>query len=202
MYAIRSYYGLVVNTVKAFFNDIDPASINESSVKGALYRANEFIWNESCANANRNGMGSTATVAVFSGNYAYIGQVGDSRAYLLRDSVLSQITKDHSYVQLLIDRGFITKDDATRHPQKNIITRAVGTECDIEVDTFVVELKENDVILLCSDGLNNAVPDNDIARLLSDDLSLAADRLIQASLDNGGTDNISVIIAVVNGGAQ
>jgi protein phosphatase len=128
--------------------------------------------------------------------------VGDSRAYLFRDGALSQITKDHSYVQLLIDRGFISKEDAARHPQKNIITRAVGTECDVEVDTFIVKLKEKDVILLCSDGLNNAVCDDEIAKLLSEDLSVAAERLIQAALDNGGTDNISVIIGVLDGGAQ
>jgi protein phosphatase len=105
-------------------------------------------------------------------------------------------------VQLLIDRGFISKEDAARHPQKNIITRAVGTECDVEVDTFIVKLKEKDVILLCSDGLNNAVCDDEIAKLLSEDLSVAAERLIQAALDNGGTDNISVIIGVLDGGAQ
>lgn len=193
---------LVVNTVKAFLSDIDPASVNQDNVRDALCHANTLIWNESCANANRNGMGSTATVAVFADNRAYIGQVGDSRAYLYRDGVVSQITKDHSYVQLLIDRGFITKDDAARHPQKNIITRAVGTESDVEVDTFVVELKENDIILLCSDGLNNAVSDDEIAKLLSADLSLASENLIQAALDNGGTDNISVIIALFDGGAQ
>jgi len=193
---------LVVNTVKAFLNDIDPACINEGSVRDALCHANTLIWNESCANKNRNGMGSTATVAVFAGSCVYIGQVGDSRAYLLRNGALTQITKDHSYVQLLIDRGFITQDDAARHPQRNIITRAVGTECDVEVDTFIVELNEKDVILLCSDGLNNAVSDEDIAKLLSDDLSVAPERLIQAALDNGGTDNISVIIAALDGGAQ
>jgi protein phosphatase len=193
---------LVVNTVSAFLNDIEPAAINEESVRDALCHANTLIWNESCANSNRNGMGSTATVAVFVDSCVYIGQVGDSRAYLYRDGAISQITKDHSYVQLLIDRGFISKEDATRHPQKNIITRAVGTECDVEVDTFIVELKGKDVILLCSDGLNNTVPDDEIAKLLSGDLTLAAERLIQAALDNGGTDNISVIIAVLDGGAQ
>ena len=193
---------LVVNTVKSFLDDIEPASINEDSIRDALCHANTLIWNESCANANRNGMGSTATVAVFVDDVAFIGQVGDSRAYLYRDGVISQITKDHSYVQMLIDRGFIAKEDAERHPQKNIITRAVGTECDVEVDTFIVELKENDMILLCSDGLNNAVSDDEIAMLLSGDLSVAAERLIQAALGNGGTDNISVIIAAFNGGAQ
>lgn len=193
---------LVVNTVKAFLYDIEPASFSEGSVRDALCHANTLIWNESCTNANRSGMGSTATVAVFVDSGVYIGQVGDSRAYLYRDGNLSQITKDHSYVQLLIDRGFITQEDAARHPQKNIITRAMGTEPDVEVDTFVVELKENDIILLCSDGLNNAVSDDEIAKLLSSDLSLASENLIQAALDNGGTDNISVIIALFDGGAQ
>ncbi len=193
---------LVVNTVKAFFDNFEPDLITDEIVKEALDEANTLIWNESCANANRNGMGSTATVAVFVDNIVCIGQVGDSRAYLYRAGALSQITKDHSYVQLLIDRGFITKQDAARHPQKNIITRAVGTESTVEVDTFIVEIEENDVIMLCSDGLNNAVSDDEIKKLLSGDITVAAEKLIQAALDNGGTDNISVIIAVVDGGVQ
>lgn len=191
---------LVVNTVKAFLSELDPASVTEDSVKDALNDANTLIWNESRANANRKGMGSTATVAAFDGSRAYIGQVGDSRAYLYRNGLLSQITTDHSYVQVLIDKGLIKKEEAVNHPQKNIITRAVGSERHVEVDTFAVNLQLGDVLLLCSDGLSNAVLDEQISEILSKDLSAAAERLIQAALDNGGTDNVSAVIIAFPGG--
>ncbi len=193
---------LIVSTVCTYFCDMDAASVTQDHLKDALCRANTLIWNESRANLNRKGMGSTATVAVFTDGKAFIGQVGDSRAYLFRDGALKQITTDHSYVQMLLDKGLINPEEAASHPHKNIITRAVGTEKDVDVDLFSVELQPDDVILLCSDGLSNAVSDEQIAGILSDDLSAAAEGLIQAALDNGGTDNVSAVIAVQSGGAK
>jgi len=191
---------LVVSAVVSRLNEADAASITENDIRDALIRANTLVWNESCENVNRHGMGSTATVAAFANGCCYIGQVGDSRAYLFRDGKLFQITKDHSYVQVLVDKGLIKKDEAASHPKRNMITRAVGTERSIDVDTFVVELKKDDVIMLCSDGLSSAVSDGEIAAILSEGLSGASEKLIQAAMDNGGTDNISVIIAEMNGG--
>lgn len=193
---------LIVSSVTAYFSGLDASSVSMEQVKDALRHANTLVWKESRANANRKGMGSTATIAVFVSDKAYIGQVGDSRAYLYREGALSQITTDHSYVQMLLDKGLISKEEASDHPQKNIITRAVGTDKEVEVDGFTVELLKDDVILLCSDGLSNAVGDDDIASILSYDLHTAAERLIQAALDNGGTDNISAVIAIYTGGAQ
>ncbi len=193
---------LVVSAVASFFNEADEASVSEEGVREALYHANTLVWNESCTNKNRRGMGSTATVAVFAGAKAFIGQVGDSRAYLLRNGELSQITKDHSYVQMLLDKGMIDEEQAARHPQKNVITRAIGTDVSVDVDLFTIEMHDGDIILLCSDGLSNAVSDAQITAVLSDDIQTAADKLVKAALDNGGTDNVSAVIAVYTGGAQ
>ena len=193
---------LIVSSVISYFSDIDTTSVTEELVEDALCHANTLVWNESRANVNRKGMGSTATIAVFAAAKAYIGQVGDSRAYLYHGGMISQITTDHSYVQMLLDKGLIDKEEAACHPQKNIITRAVGTDKDVEVDVFTVELQPGDLILLCSDGLSNAVSDDEMADILSCDVQNASERLIQAALDNGGTDNISAVIAVYSGGAQ
>lgn len=193
---------LIVSAVRSYFCGIDAAAVTAEMLKDALRHANTLVWNESRANSNRKGMGSTATAAVFTDGKVFIGQVGDSRAYLFRDGVLKQITTDHSYVQLLLDKGLINKEEAESHPQKNIITRAVGTDKDVDVDLFILELYQNDVILLCSDGLSNAVSDEQITGILSKDMPTVAERLIQAALDNGGTDNVSAVIAVYAGGAQ
>jgi protein phosphatase len=193
---------LVVNAIRSYLTEMDPSSVTPELVKDALCQANTLVWSESRVNINRKGMGSTATVAVFTNGKVYIGQVGDSRAYLYRSAALSQITTDHSYVQILMDKGLISQEEAACHPQKNIITRAVGTEKDVEADTFTVKLQQGDVILLCSDGLSNAVSDDEMAAILSNDLQTATDRLIQAALDNGGTDNVSAVIAAMSGGAQ
>ncbi len=192
---------LIVSAVQSYFCGMDAASVSADHVKDALCEANTLVWNESRANVNRKGMGSTATIAVFVDHKAFIGQVGDSRAYLFRGGELQQVTKDHSYVQMLLDKGLINQEEAARHPQKNIITRAVGTDKAVDVDLFTVALQPTDVILLCSDGLSNAVEDEQIAGILSGDLSTAAERLIQAALDNGGTDNVSAVIAAGCGGA-
>ncbi len=192
---------LIVSSIVSYFCDVDPSSMTAKLVKDALSHANTLVFNESRANSNRKGMGSTATIAVFVSGRAYIGQVGDSRAYLYRQGTLSQITTDHSYVQMLLDKGLISREEAANHPQKNIITRAVGTDKDVEADVFTIELLKGDVILLCSDGLSNAVCDDEMAGILSHNLQAAAERLIQAALDNGGTDNVSAVIAVYTGGA-
>jgi protein phosphatase len=144
-------------------------------------------------------MGSTATAAVFRNNEALIGHIGDSRAYLFRDGSLTQITKDHSYVQMLIDNGYITKKDALRHPNRNVITRAVGTDEEIDVDIFIIPLKKGDAILLCSDGLNGLVTDREIASILKRGIATATDELINAALDHGGEDNVSVVLAYMDG---
>lgn len=190
---------LVVDTIKNALKCADPQSITKQDLCGILVEANKNVWDRANSDLLLKGMGSTATVAVFRNSEAIIGHIGDSRAYLYRDANLSQITKDHSYVQMLIDNGFITKKEALRHPNRNVITRAVGTDESVEVDTFTVPLKKGDAILLCSDGLNSIVPDIEIESILKLGIPAAADGLVAAALKHGGTDNISVVLAYMDG---
>ena len=193
--------GIVIESVCEVLGAVKPQETSAQVINKALCHANSRVWQSAKNDPSKRGMGSTATIAAFVKGQALIGNVGDSRAYHFCDGHMTQVTKDHSYVQILVDRGYITKEDALRHPQKNVITRAIGTETDIEVDIFTVALHTGDAVLLCSDGLNNTVPDEEILRIMQKDISSAADRLIEAALEGGGTDNVSVVIAVNNGGA-
>ncbi len=186
---------IVVDTIREKLDGVNPENIKKSDVQRMLATANTAVYKNAFENPERIGMGSTATVAVFSGEKVLIGQIGDSRAYLFSDGEIRQITKDHSYVQLLIDSGYISEEDAKHHPQRNIITRAIGTESVVEADIYTVAIKDGDIILLCSDGLSGTISDNDIADILRSDIHTAADRLVDAALSSGSTDNISVVIA-------
>ena len=187
---------IIVESIENSFAEKSSEDITSKDVKKAISDANKKVWSNAKRNPERKGMGSTATLAVFKGTKVFIGQVGDSRAYKYSDGELSQITKDHSYVQQLIDEGHISKIEAARHPQRNVITRAVGAHIDIETDFFAVDLKPGDIILLCSDGLISCVSDSDIENILNKDINSASDRLVKAALDCGGHDNISVVIAI------
>jgi protein phosphatase len=191
--------GIVIDTARTMLINKAPNCLNQDDVRQLLIQANRNVLEKAEENRALKGMGSTATLVFICETKAIIGHVGDSRAYLFRDAQLSQLTKDHSYVQMLVENGYITQEEALVHPHRNIITRAIGTENDIEADVWTDELKANDVLLLCSDGLNNAVSDEKIAEILKEGISMAADRLIEASLAAGGPDNISVVIAQVGG---
>lgn len=191
--------GLVVESVQQTFDALAASDVTSKDVRKALSAANKKVWSNAKQNADRDGMGSTATLAVFKNSKVLVGQVGDSRAYLYREGVLSQITKDHSYVQTLVDSGQITDKEALTHPLRNVITRAIGTNIDVEIDFFVKDVQIGDLVLLCSDGLITCIMDDEINAILSNDTSTAADRLVNAALNCGGSDNISVIIASVEG---
>lgn len=190
---------IVVDTITETLKNVLPEDITEKVLSETMMLANKNVWNESHTDQKKEGMGSTATVVVFKGAEALIGHVGDSRAYLFREGSLSQITKDHSYVQMLVDNGFITEKEASEHPAKNVITRAVGVDESVDTDIYKVRLKQGDTILLCSDGLNVVVSDEEIKTALSREISYAADALIEAALKNGGSDNISVVLAYMDG---
>ena len=190
---------IVIETIKACLEGKSPSKLSLNDLKKALSLANKKVWEKACRDSSLKGMGSTATLVVIAGNQAFIGHVGDSRAYLFREGVLEQLTKDHSYVQILVESGYITPEEALHHPHRNIITRAVGTENDVDADVLSLQLQKRDVLLLCSDGLNNVVTDPQIADILKRGIPEAADKLIGASLDAGGPDNISVVIAQLDG---
>jgi protein phosphatase len=193
--------GIVIDTARALLLDKAPYCLDQEDVRRLLVEANRNVLEKAGENRALKGMGSTATLVFICGKQAIIGHVGDSRAYLFRGAQLSQLTKDHSYVQILVENGYITQEEALVHPHRNIITRAIGTESELEPDVWTDELLAGDVLLLCSDGLSNAVSDEKIAGILQSGIPEAADRLIEASLAAGGPDNVSVVIAQMDGDA-
>ena len=144
-----------------------------------IREANRRVYAYSSENASARGMGTTMTVALVDGNRVAIGHVGDSRAYLLRDEQLTQLTQDHSLVADLVRSGRLSPEDAESHPRRSVITRALGTDSEVEVDVFSLRAEKRDVFLLCSDGLTSIVSDEEIARLLvsaRDDLGVGDHR--------------------------
>jgi len=165
--------------------------------------ANRAIFNAANANPQYSGMGTTLVVAVFREGQLRLGHVGDSRAYRWRGGHLSQITRDHSLLQEQIDAGLITPEQAAFSSNKNLVTRAVGVEDTLLLETHLHEIQAGDVYLLCSDGLSDMIDDSNMARVLHDNESLpaAGQALIDAANEAGGRDNIAVILVRVAGGA-
>ena len=167
----------------------------------AVERANSAIFQVSHEQSQCAGMGTTLVAAVFSNNKLTVGHIGDSRMYRLRAQALTQLTEDHSLLQEQINAGLITKEQAKLSTNKNLVTRALGIEehVELEINEFSVEV--NDCYLLCSDGLSDFIDDDVILNILlnaNGDIDLAANLLVQAANGQGGCDNISVIIALIN----
>ena len=159
--------------------------------------ANRRVYERSRSDSAASGMGTTVTAALVEGNHVRIGHVGDSRAYLIRDGLLEQLTDDHSLVAELIRGGKLSQEEADAHPQRSVITRALGTDPDVDVDTFTIEAHAGDVFLLCSDGLTTMVGDEAILRIVQEhrtDLNQAARTLVDAANTAGGEDNITVVL--------
>ena len=159
-------------------------------------RANRAVWDRALEDERLAGMGTTLTAARIEGSSALIAHVGDSRAYLLREGMLRQLTTDHTLVARMVGSGEITEAEADVHPHKNVLTRAIGTDEQVEVDEDTVELEAGDRLLLCSDGLTGMVTEDQIQAILehSDGATQAADRLVKAANRAGGIDNISVVV--------
>lgn len=164
-------------------------------IRNAVEEANRKVLEAAKQHAEMEGMGTTMVLVTIVDDYAYVANVGDSRLYLIEDKIL-QITKDHSLVEEMVRRGLITKEEAKTHPDKNIITRVLGIGSEVEVDFFDIHLKENSTLLLCSDGLSNMVSDDDIWRIAntSRDLRETGMRLVSLANENGGKDNIAVVL--------
>ena len=150
------------------------------------------------------GMGTTLTAAVIVGGSLTIGHVGDSRAYLLRENTMRQLTEDHSWVADQVAKGLITSQEAEFHPGRSILTRAVGVAPSVHVDSITVELKEGDLLVLCSDGVHSLVKDDELVKLLgSGDPQSSSRNIVDLANAKGGSDNITVIVGAINGlGAQ
>jgi protein phosphatase len=165
-------------------------------VSSAIRSANEAIFERTLSEHDKRGMGTTATVLVLLPRRYLIGQVGDSRAYLLRNGQFLQLTKDHSYVQEQVDAGLLTPDQARVHPYSNVITRCVGASGDVVPDIYFGSLEQGDVILLASDGLTGMLEDAHLTRILTSDGGPQhwVDRMITEANRRGGLDNITAII--------
>ena len=178
----------------------DPSTDVEESLKVAIQKTNSRI-REKAEEAGKEGMGTTIVCAVVRGDELYVAHVGDSRAYLVREGVMRQVTRDHSWVQQQVERGVLTEEDVTDHPYRNIITRALGNKPDVEVDTQRLPLKEGDVLLLCTDGLSGMVEDELIRDLIlanEDNPQAAVDYLIEMANAEGGADNITAVLLRVD----
>ncbi len=181
----------------AALEDTDPGTVaGPEKVTSLIQEANRRVYERANNDPSTSGMGTTMTVALVEGNEVTIGHVGDSRAYVVRNGELEQLTEDHSLVNELLKSGKLSREEAEMHPQRSVITRAVGTDPDVDVDAFTVGTGEGDVFLLCSDGLTDMVADDDILEIVEkhrDDLDRATKALVSAANRGGGEDNITVI---------
>lgn len=166
-----------------------------AALSGAIEEVNRQIYHQQEHDDALTGMGTTLSVLWMSDNFVYIGHVGDSRVYLLRDGEFKQMTLDHSLVEQLVREGVLTEEEAQNHPMRNIITRAIGTDESVEVDVVVVERRKGDLWLACSDGLHGLVDDRQMRDALRQYApEKAADVLLKAALDAGGRDNVTLVI--------
>jgi protein phosphatase len=190
----------------AALEDTDAGALSgKDRVMSLIQEANRRVYERSNEDPNASGMGTTITVALVEDGGVTIGHVGDSRAYRYRDGSIEQITEDHSLVNELMKSGKLSPEEAETHPQRSVITRALGTDPDVDVDSFTVETQVGDVFLLCSDGLTTMVDDDDILGVLEryhDDLDRATKSLVSAANRGGGEDNITVVaFAIADPGA-
>lgn len=184
-------------TVETIVEEVEK-SFEKNAVKileKAINIANDHIRQKASEDETYFGMGTTLVVATCIGKYLQVANVGDSRLYIINDKI-TQVTTDHSLVEEMVRLGGIDREAARMHPDKNIITRAIGASEEVEVDFFNLELKQGDIILMCSDGLTNMVEDEEIRMIVSGqrDVVEMAEALVNEANDNGGKDNISVIV--------
>lgn len=180
----------------------DSCGIQEAISQG-IAAANTYIYERSLEDSRLQGMGTTLVVASCDEKEAIVANIGDSRLYLVNDSI-TQITKDHSLVEEMVSLGGIDREAARNHPDKNIITRAVGVKASVDADFFEVPLSREDKLLLCSDGLTNMLRDEEICQIIqeNEELEQAARALIHAANENGGRDNIAVVLVEPFGGQE
>jgi protein phosphatase len=186
---------LAVDTIIQHIKDSEQVEDKEEMLVDAIINANMKIYEVSKTNHSLNGMGTTVTACLVDESNMIVANVGDSRCYIISEGQIKQITKDHSLVQELVDSGSITQAEAEVHPNKNIITRSLGTSPNVNVDTFSVDLATVYKVILCTDGLSNSVSSEEILTILkSRDNESACKELVELSKQRGGRDNITVIV--------
>jgi protein phosphatase len=182
--------------VDEFSADRDAAATLEQQLEAIARAANRKIWDMSQSDSRHAGMGTTLTAVMVGNREVAVGHVGDSRLYRQRNGTLERLTRDHSLVEEFVRQGRLTPEQAEKHPQRSVITRALGPEADVEVDTFTVPARAGDLYLLCSDGLSGMVSEEAMQRILSDRRPLVetAKQLIETANSNGGKDNITAVL--------
>lgn len=185
-------------TVTVLRRELEKTTIDrpEDILKSVVVTANNKLIEAAATDVKLEGMGTTLVAATIIGNTLYFANVGDSRLYLINDKI-RQLSQDHSLVEEMVRLGGIKEEEAKNHPDKNIITRAIGVKADVEVDVFEYRLKKGDIILMCTDGLSNMVEDEDMFDIVkgSRDIVEAVLMLIEKANSNGGRDNIGVVMA-------
>ena len=172
-------------------------ALSQNILQTQVKRANTAIYEAAQKDPHCAGMGTTLVACLFYDNFLTVGHIGDSRLYRMRNDALEQITRDHSLLQEQIDSGLITKEDARSSHNKNLVTRAVGIDPDVDCEIHSYDVQEGDIFLLCSDGLNDMIEDDEIQMTLialRSNLELTAQQLVQAANDAGGRDNVSVML--------
>lgn len=190
-YASQHTVKKIVETVQ----QLQEEQNTEKIIEKAIEEANACIYQQSCEDSSLSGMGTTAVVVTCIDNQVTVANIGDSRMYIVNHTI-TQITRDHSLVEEMISLGGIDRESARNHPDKNIITRAIGVKESVLADFFTVKIECGDKILLCTDGLTNMLSDGEIHQIIEDsnDVERAVCRLVQAANDNGGRDNIAVVL--------
>ena len=189
--AIENVYKRIVDN---FRPDASSNSIRNLMLT-AVHAANTIVYEKSIEDIDKNGMGTTCVAALVDGKHCYVVNIGDSRAYLLQKNKIEQVTVDHTYVQSLYDEGHITKEEMKTHKMRNVITRAIGVEEDVEVDYFEFDLEDNFSLLLCSDGLTKYCNEEKIYDCIFErNLEKGIEELIDFSNEKGGRDNITVAV--------
>ena len=188
---------LLTQTAKEILEGLGPDDITEALLRQVVLEANRRILAKAEGDNIYNGMGTTASLLCLKEQQAVWAHVGDSRLYLLREGeAIQQITRDHSYVEDLVAQGSITEAEAKVHPRRNLLTRAVGVDKDLVVDTGSLALEAGDILLLATDGLMKHIADEEIASLLESKPENPARELVDRALDAGGTDNITTVVVV------
>jgi PPM family protein phosphatase len=182
--------------INEFVEERDAGTSAEQQLEQIALAANRKIFEMAQSDSRHAGMGTTLTAAMVDGQHVAVGHVGDSRLYLYRDGAIERMTRDHSLVEEFVRQGKLTPEQAEKHPQRSVITRALGPEHSVEVDTFRIPARAGDVFLLCSDGLSGMVSDADMASILGEGRELAgtAASLVDAANANGGRDNITAVL--------
>lgn len=195
----------VDNIIKHISVNIDADKISDNTnyiielIEGAIKLTNSIIYEMAYESESLDGMGTTLVILAICKSKGYIANIGDSRAYLIDKTKIKQLTTDHSYIEELLRKGTISKEAAMIHPQRNIITRAVGTDLDVVADYTTININKGDVLLLCSDGLSNVLKEVEIKEIVvsSQSAEEASDRLLKEANQKGGYDNISVVVVKI-----